>query len=327
MTMGGLEQQLLVARGADGAPRARGAEAEARRGGQLNKKVLKGLEDDLLYRLANSTGNLLDDVELIEVLAESKATAVEVNEKLNIAADTDIRINTAREEYRPVGDARRAALLPRRRHGGDQQHVHGLAAAVPRAARLLGQQLGAGADRREAHRQHHRLHDQLRDALHAPRPLRAPQEDLDAHARHEDPADRGPLSPRTWATCSRAAARSTSSPRSPRPASGSPRTCGSTSSRSRAPCRCCATCPTTLSATTTRGSAWYDHDAPETQPFPDYNERLDQFEKMLLVRAIREDRALLAIDTYIARRIGRDYLLVQPLDLAAVHDEASAWCR
>ena len=23
--------------------------------------------------------------------------------------------------------------------------------------------------------------------------------------------------------------------------------------------------------------AWYDHDAPETQPFPDYNERLDQF--------------------------------------------------
>ena len=33
-----------------------------------NKKLLKGLEDDLLYRLANSTGNLLDDVELIEVL-------------------------------------------------------------------------------------------------------------------------------------------------------------------------------------------------------------------------------------------------------------------
>jgi len=69
---------------------------------------------------------------------------------------------------------------------------------------------------------------------------------------------------------------------------------------------------------------WYDHDAPETQPFPDYNERLDQFEKMLLVRAIREDRALLAIDSYIAASIGRDYLLVQPLNLGAVHDEASS---
>ena len=74
-----------------------------------NKKLLKGLEDDLLYRLANSTGNLLDDVELIEVLQKSKTTAVEVNEKLTIAFDTDIRINTAREEYRP--SARRGALL------------------------------------------------------------------------------------------------------------------------------------------------------------------------------------------------------------------------
>merc|ERR1719487_1713151 len=74
-----------------------------------NQKLLKGLEDDLLYRLANSTGNLLDDVELIEVLQKSKLTAVEVNEKLTIAFDTDIRINTAREEYRP--SARRGALL------------------------------------------------------------------------------------------------------------------------------------------------------------------------------------------------------------------------
>ena len=71
--------------------------------------------------------------------------------------------------------------------------------------------------------------------------------------------------------------------------------------------------------------AWYDYDAPETQPFPDYNERLDQFEKMLLVRAIREDRALIAIDTYIQHSIGRDYLLVEPLDLAKLVDEASAF--
>ena len=70
---------------------------------------------------------------------------------------------------------------------------------------------------------------------------------------------------------------------------------------------------------------WYDHDAPETQPFPDYNERLDQFEKMLLVRSIREDRALIAIDTYIESSIGRDYLLVEPLDMAKMHDEASAF--
>jgi dynein heavy chain len=71
--------------------------------------------------------------------------------------------------------------------------------------------------------------------------------------------------------------------------------------------------------------AWYDHDAPETQPFPDYNDRLDTFEKMLLVRSIREDRALLAIDTYISHSIGRDYIITVPLDLAALCDEASAY--
>lgn len=74
-----------------------------------NKKVLKGLEDDLLYRLANSTGNLLDDAELIDVLQQTKETGIEVAEKLLNAEDTDKRINTAREEYRPV--ATRSSLL------------------------------------------------------------------------------------------------------------------------------------------------------------------------------------------------------------------------
>ena len=62
-----------------------------------------------LSAIANSSDNLLDDDELIEVLSKSKITAVQVNEKLTTAVDTDIRINAAREEYRPA--ARRGALL------------------------------------------------------------------------------------------------------------------------------------------------------------------------------------------------------------------------
>ena len=42
-----------------------------------NRKTLKALEDDLLYRLANSTGNLLDDVELIEVKAGALAANIQ----------------------------------------------------------------------------------------------------------------------------------------------------------------------------------------------------------------------------------------------------------
>lgn len=54
-------------------------------------------------------GNLLDDTELIDVLAITKQTAGEVNERLIGASETNKKINEACEEYRPV--AHRATLL------------------------------------------------------------------------------------------------------------------------------------------------------------------------------------------------------------------------
>ena len=43
---------------------------------------------------------------------------------------------------------------------------------------------------------------------------------------------------------------------------------------------------------------WYDHDMPETVKVPEFEERLDKFEKLLVVRSMREDRTLLSVQDY-----------------------------
>uniref|UniRef100_A0A7S0KGM2 Dynein heavy chain n=1 Tax=Micromonas pusilla TaxID=38833 RepID=A0A7S0KGM2_MICPS len=73
------------------------------------KAQLKDLEDKILYMLSNSTGNILDDEELINTLAQSKVTSDDITEKVAEAEVTERDIDQTREKYRPV--ATRASVL------------------------------------------------------------------------------------------------------------------------------------------------------------------------------------------------------------------------
>lgn len=67
------------------------------------------MEADLLRRLAEAKGDILDDIELIESLEFSKKLSTEINEKVEKAKVTEEVINTASESYRPA--AERGALV------------------------------------------------------------------------------------------------------------------------------------------------------------------------------------------------------------------------
>ncbi|XP_048268511.1 dynein axonemal heavy chain 8 [Bombus terrestris] len=74
-----------------------------------NNRKIKELEANLLQKLTTVEGPLIEDVELMSVLNITKQTAAEINEQLSIAKDTELRIDLAREEFRPV--ATRGSVL------------------------------------------------------------------------------------------------------------------------------------------------------------------------------------------------------------------------
>jgi dynein heavy chain len=73
------------------------------------KVQLQELEDNLLQRLATQEGDILEDIELIENLEETKVTSLEIQKKVSEGKETAKVIDTSREVYRPV--AARGSLM------------------------------------------------------------------------------------------------------------------------------------------------------------------------------------------------------------------------
>ncbi|XP_055509862.1 dynein axonemal heavy chain 17-like [Leucoraja erinacea] len=109
VTRDGLEDQLLASVVAKERPDLEQLKANLTTQQNEFKIVLKQLEDSLLARLSEASGNFLGDTALVENLETTKHTATEIERKVAEAKVTEIKINVARENYRPA--ALRASLL------------------------------------------------------------------------------------------------------------------------------------------------------------------------------------------------------------------------
>uniref|UniRef100_A0A8C5P182 Dynein, axonemal, heavy chain 9 n=1 Tax=Jaculus jaculus TaxID=51337 RepID=A0A8C5P182_JACJA len=109
VTRDGLEDQLLAAVVSMERPDLEKLKSDLTKQQNGFKITLKTLEDNLLSRLSSASGNFLGDTALVESLEITKQTAAEVEEKVQEAKVTEIKINEAREYYRPA--AARASLL------------------------------------------------------------------------------------------------------------------------------------------------------------------------------------------------------------------------
>ncbi|KAL6747291.1 flagellar outer dynein arm heavy chain beta [Haematococcus lacustris] len=109
VTEKGLEDQLLALVVEHERPDLQDQAAQLVR--QLNEYniTLRELENSLLLRLANAQGDILEDIELIENLEQTKRTSVEIEEKVKLTRVTEANIAKAREVYRPV--ATRGSLV------------------------------------------------------------------------------------------------------------------------------------------------------------------------------------------------------------------------
>ncbi|CAG9466170.1 unnamed protein product [Pedinophyceae sp. YPF-701] len=68
-----------------------------------NKRRLKEIEDRILHVLSSSQGNILEDEQAIQILSEAKVVSNEIEEKQQVADETQREIDEARRGYAPCG--------------------------------------------------------------------------------------------------------------------------------------------------------------------------------------------------------------------------------
>lgn len=82
--------------------------------------------------------------------------------------------------------------------------------------------------------------------------------------------------------------------------------------------------PRQLETGTEQWQQWYDLDAPESVTFPfDYKETLSPFQILMLLRCFRIDRVYRAVSDYITNVMGEEYIMPPVISLDNILDQSS----
>ncbi|KAM8971996.1 dynein axonemal heavy chain 3-like [Pelodytes ibericus] len=100
----GLEDQLLTILAAEEKPDLEEKKNQLYLEGAKTRKQLKDIEDQILEVLSLSQGNILEDERAIEILSSSKTLSQEIQEKQEITMKTEKQIDETRDGYRPVAN-------------------------------------------------------------------------------------------------------------------------------------------------------------------------------------------------------------------------------
>ncbi|XP_076621651.1 dynein heavy chain at 89D [Colletes latitarsis] len=323
VTLGGLEDQLLSV-----VVRTERPDVEEQRETLIietseNKNLLQQLEDSLLLEIATNQGNMLDNLELVETLENTKSSANEVMTKLYLGEVTAADVNKLRDGYRSV--AKRGAILffvLADMATVNTMYQYSLISYVEVFANSLKKSL---PDPSLQHRlnniilmltknvydygctgifERHKLLFSFQICTRLQQSLnRVLQPQLDFFIKGSIELQKSPkANPTNWLPAARWVDLLKLS-------TDFPDTFGRL--------------PEELQQHGEEWQNWYDMDDPESEDFPlDYSEKLQPFEKLMLIRCFRVDRVYRGVINYISKIMGEEYITPPHISFEMIFEQS-----
>jgi len=323
VTIKGLEDQLLARVVLQEKPELESERTKLQAEVNGYQKKLVELQDDLLYRLSSCEGSLLDDPEIVDVLNLGKATAKEVQEKLKNAGEAEIRIKSACEEYRTV--ATRGSILYfliAEMTGINVMYQTSLAQFVA----VFQRSMEDAEDNKVPRKRIENIIEQMSWAtyLYIGRGLFERHKDVFvAMMTIKVQLDADLINPDQFGCFVKGGAALDINTQRKKPGNWLNDTAWLNAIQLSMSDALFKDLPEAILRGDKQWKEWMDKDSPEAERVPDFEDRLDKFHRMLVIRALRPDRTMVVTKEYIGDTMGARYVDFPPLNLENTHAEST----